>query len=187
MIQEIIRGETMNANIKKTTIAAVATLILAGCADTGFQQQGQGYPSAQSYPSQSYPSQSYPSQSYPPSNTNRGYTTAYGVVDSIQMVQGANTNTGPGLGAVAGAVVGGILGNQVGGGNGRTVATVAGAVGGGLVGNNLENKNRAAGETLYQVGIRLDNGTYQNVTQESASDLRVGSRVRIEGGHAYRY
>ena len=36
------------------------------------------------------------------------------------------------LGTLAGAVVGGALGNQVGGGNGKKIATVAGAAAGGL-------------------------------------------------------
>ena len=110
----------------------------------------------------------------------------YGVVDSIQVVQGS-TNTSPGLGTVAGVVVGGLLGNQVGSGNGRAAATVAGAVGGGLVGNNLEKNNRATGPGMYQIGIRLDNGSYQTVTQDSAADLGIGNRVRIDGGRVYRY
>jgi uncharacterized protein YcfJ len=41
------------------------------------------------------------------------------------------------VGMAAGAVLGGVLGNQVGGGNGRTLATVAGAVGGGYLGNEV--------------------------------------------------
>ena len=38
-------------------------------------------------------------------------------------------------GTAIGAVVGGLLGNQVGGGNGKKLATVAGAVGGGSMGH----------------------------------------------------
>lgn len=41
------------------------------------------------------------------------------------------------VGIATGAVVGGLLGSQVGGGNGRTLATVAGAVGGGYLGNKM--------------------------------------------------
>jgi hypothetical protein len=41
------------------------------------------------------------------------------------------------IGIAAGAVVGGVLGNQVGGGNGKTLATVAGAIGGGYLGNEV--------------------------------------------------
>lgn len=41
------------------------------------------------------------------------------------------------VGIGVGAVVGGILGSQVGGGNGRTLATIAGAIGGGYIGNKI--------------------------------------------------
>jgi uncharacterized protein YcfJ len=41
-----------------------------------------------------------------------------------------------------GAVVGGLVGNQVGGGNGRKLATVAGIIGGGFLGNQIANQNR---------------------------------------------
>lgn len=46
------------------------------------------------------------------------------------------------LGIGVGAVVGGLLGNQVGGGNGKTLATIAGAVGGGYLGNEIAKKNQ---------------------------------------------
>jgi uncharacterized protein YcfJ len=38
-----------------------------------------------------------------------------------------------------GALIGGVLGNQVGGGNGRKLATVAGIIGGGMLGNQIAN------------------------------------------------
>ena len=44
------------------------------------------------------------------------------------------------VGIATGAVVGGLLGNQIGKGNGRTLATVAGAVGGGYLGNMAGQK-----------------------------------------------
>lgn len=46
------------------------------------------------------------------------------------------------VGIGVGAVVGGLLGNQVGGGNGKKLATVAGAIGGGMLGNQIANGNR---------------------------------------------
>jgi uncharacterized protein YcfJ len=46
------------------------------------------------------------------------------------------------VGIGVGAVVGGLLGSQVGGGNGRTLATIAGAVGGGYVGNEIAKQNQ---------------------------------------------
>ena len=41
-----------------------------------------------------------------------------------------------------GAVVGGVLGNQVGSGDGKTLATILGAVGGGYIGNEISKKNQ---------------------------------------------
>ena len=45
------------------------------------------------------------------------------------------------VGIGVGAVVGGLLGSQVGGGNGKTLATIAGAVGGGYLGNEIAKRN----------------------------------------------
>ena len=42
------------------------------------------------------------------------------------------------LGTVAGGLIGGLLGNQVGGGNGKTLATVTGFAGVALAGNTIE-------------------------------------------------
>jgi outer membrane lipoprotein SlyB len=126
-----------------------------------------------------------PATSQYPTSPSTAYSSAYGVVESIQVVQ-SSSGSPLGLGTVAGGVVGGLLGNQVGDGNGRTAATVAGAVGGAVVGNQIE-KNRQPRGQMYQVGIRLDNGTYQAVQQDTVADLSVGSRVRIENGRVYRY
>ncbi len=41
-----------------------------------------------------------------------------------------------------GAVVGGLLGNQIGGGDGKKLATLAGIIGGGYVGNEIANRNK---------------------------------------------
>ena len=57
-----------------------------------------------------------------------------------QPVYQAPARTASPVGIATGAVIGGLLGNQVGGGNGRTLATVAGAVGGGYLGNVVGQK-----------------------------------------------
>jgi uncharacterized protein YcfJ len=44
-------------------------------------------------------------------------------------------------GMVVGAVVGGLLGNQVGGGDGKKLATVAGAVGGAFAGREIDRRH----------------------------------------------
>ncbi|MGV8893518.1 MAG: glycine zipper 2TM domain-containing protein [Burkholderiaceae bacterium] len=154
---------------KYTVIATfvMTTAILSGCASPYNQMPG-----SQSYPAGTQSSQSQYSE--------------YGVIDSIQMVQ-ANANSGVGVGAVAGGVVGGLLGNQVGGGTGRTVATIAGVVGGAMAGNQIEQSNRAQTRDMYQIRVRLNNGGYQTINQDSIADLRIGNRVRIEGDRVYRY
>jgi outer membrane lipoprotein SlyB len=76
----------------------------------------------------------------------------------------------------------------IGSGSGRTAATVAGAVGGAVVGNKVEeNRNANAGADMYQINIRMDNGEYRSITQDSVYDLRVGNRVRMVDGRVYRY
>ncbi|WP_292932119.1 glycine zipper 2TM domain-containing protein [Noviherbaspirillum sp.] len=151
----------------------IAAAILAGCASPGY------YPPATS---QSYP---VPVQSYPA--PSQSYYQSYGMIDSIQLLQGGATgNVGNvGVGAVVGGVVGGLLGNQVGGGRGRKAATVAGVVGGAMIGNEIERNSQ--GRDAYQIGVRLDNGTHQTITQESAADLQIGTRVRVENNRVYRY
>jgi uncharacterized protein YcfJ len=44
------------------------------------------------------------------------------------------------IGIGTGAVIGGLIGNQVGGGNGKKLATVAGIIGGGMLGNQMINR-----------------------------------------------
>lgn len=46
------------------------------------------------------------------------------------------------VGIGVGAVIGGLLGSQVGGGDGKTLATIAGAVGGGYIGNEVAKRNQ---------------------------------------------
>jgi len=131
------------------------------------------------------------STSSTPINNNGAYNSpvsnsmGYGTIDTIQVTRSGTGQTN-GTGAVVGGLVGALVGNQVGSGSGRTAATVAGAVGGAVIGNNVEG-NRAAGRDMYQIGIRLDNGDYRTIVQDSVYDLRVGNRVRVVDGRAYRY
>jgi outer membrane lipoprotein SlyB len=121
-----------------------------------------------------------------PQNTN--VYTQYGVVQSIELVQqNVAPNSGIGAGTIAGALVGGILGHQVGGGSGNTAATVLGAAGGAYVGNQMEKNQATQQVNAYKLNIRLNNGTYQAITQSSADDIRVGDRVQIDNGVARRY
>ena len=76
-------------------------------------------------------------------HTQHRHAQTYAQADTRQPVyqqqQPARAANSP-VGIATGAVVGGLLGNQIGGGNGRTLATVAGAVGGGYIGNMAGQK-----------------------------------------------
>ncbi len=108
----------------------------------------------------------------------------YGIIDNIQVVQVEPRSSG--AGAVTGGLVGALLGNQIGSGSGRTAATVAGAVGGAVVGNNVEQNHEAA-HTVYRISVRMNNGEYRSVDQDSAYDLQAGNRVHVVDGRVYRY
>ena len=145
-----------------SALMLIATTVLAGCASNSPQQTSTSY--------------STPSQS----NAN-----SYGAIESIQVMRADSNSSGGG--AVVGGLVGALLGNQVGSGSGRTAATVVGAVGGAVVGNNVEQNRNAQVADRYQIRVRLDNGDSTTVVQDSIVDLRVGNRVRVVDGRAYRY
>ena len=156
-----------------STLAAVvaSVALLSGCA------------SSPSYNNGPYGSGGYATGPGYNNNASMGY----GVIESIQVTQGGDARTS-GAGAIIGGLVGAVAGSQVGSGSGRTAATVAGGVAGAAVGNSVE-RNRATngGQEMYQVNIRMDNGEYRSVVQDSAYDLRVGNRVRLVDGRVYRY
>ena len=101
-----------------------------------------------------------------------------GVVTDISPVTQAAKPSG--LGAVAGAVVGGVLGHQVGGGDGKKVATVAGVVGGAYAGNVIEGKTRTT--TSYRVRVRFEDGRRDSFSYAQAPNLDVGTPVRVRNG-----
>jgi outer membrane lipoprotein SlyB len=101
-----------------------------------------------------------------------------GRVESVVAIHEAVKPSG--LGIAAGAVLGGVLGNQVGGGNGRTLATVAGAVAGGYGGNEVEKRTRST--TSYQVRVRMEDGHVRTFPQSGQDGWRVGDRVRVVNG-----
>jgi outer membrane lipoprotein SlyB len=109
---------------------------------------------------------------------NAAVRSGYGTVESVQTVDRNNPGV---LGAIGGAVVGGLLGSQIGSGSGQTAATIAGAAGGALAGREIERRTRG-GDDIYKIFVRMDDGTYQAVAQESAPVVRPGDRVRVYNG-----
>jgi outer membrane lipoprotein SlyB len=102
----------------------------------------------------------------------------YGTVESVETVDRNNPGV---IGAIGGAVVGGLIGNQIGSGRGNTAATIAGAAGGALAGREVERRVRK-GDDLFKIFVRMDDGSYQAVAQETQPYLRPGDRVRVENG-----
>jgi outer membrane lipoprotein SlyB len=101
-----------------------------------------------------------------------------GTVRSVTPVSRDEGTTG--VGAVVGAIVGGVAGRQVGGGRGRDIATVAGAVGGAVVGNEVEER-RNDNDTVYDVRVRMEDGSERVVTVADAGALDPGTPVTVNG------
>ena len=99
-----------------------------------------------------------------------------GTVQSVTPVQ-REPAKGSGVGVLVGGALGGLLGNQVGGGNGKTVATVLGAVGGGWAGNEVEKRMKK--ETVYQVTVRMQDGSTRHL--EQVDPIAVGAAVTVVG------
>jgi len=102
---------------------------------------------------------------------------------------------GSGGGTVAGAVIGGLVGNQIGGGNGRKLATVGGAVAGGMIGNRVD-RNHVGGQVVNRTERRCHttsstssssrtvawNVTYRNpdgTTGTMRTDRKPGDRIAL--------
>ena len=98
-----------------------------------------------------------------------------GVIEGVRAVE--QKGKGTGLGAVGGGVVGAAVGNQFGHGNGKAAMTILGAIGGGLAGNEVEKRARA--ETVYEVRVRMDDGSVRTFTQKTQP--APGTRVTVEG------
>ncbi len=101
-----------------------------------------------------------------------------GKVEAVRTIEVAAKPSG--VGVVAGAVVGGLLGNQVGGGQGKTLATVAGAVGGGYAGNEIEKRTRKG--TGWEVDVRMDNGDKRSFAYDTQPSWKAGDAVKVVDG-----
>lgn len=81
-------------------------------------------------------------QNYGPKDEGRRFNDGSKVVCKNVEVQRNGRDPNRIAGTATGAVVGGLLGNQVGGGNGKKLATVAGAVAGGAAGRNIQGRSQ---------------------------------------------
>lgn len=145
--------------------APAAPQVVAQAPHTNAPVVYSGYPPAVQgqYPAQTA---GHPPVAQQPSST-------LGTVESVTPVQ--RNAKADGLGVVAGGVLGAIVGNQIGKGGGRTLGTIVGAVGGGIAGNAIERRMKK--ETVYQVGVRMDDGSLRTIEQASAPS--IGSRINV--------
>ena len=96
-------------------------------------------------------------------------------VESVTAVE--VEGAGSGVGVIAGGVLGAVVGNQVGGGDGKSLATILGAVGGGMAGNAVEKKMKKV--TQYDVTVRMEDGSRRTLRQTTPPV--VGSAVVVNG------
>lgn len=152
------------------TAGAALTLLSACVAPGPVYQSSYPYRPAAAYP--------YPGGAY----------AEFGHIAHIEVLRSQTPGYGTsGGGALAGGAVGGVLGNQIGHGSGRAAATALGIVGGALLGNAIEAQNNAPRVyESYRISIQTDNGGYRSFDVPSPGDLRVGDRVRIDGGRISR-
>jgi outer membrane lipoprotein SlyB len=149
---------------KKLILAAAAGMTLVACGSDPYSYSEPRYVSSSTY-----------------YNGNGAYND-FGRVVAIDVVRGGGRSTG--AGAVVGGIVGGVLGHQIGSGRGNDAATVAGAVGGAVVGNEMEK--RRDGDEQYRVVVQFRDGREATFLQDSLNGIRVGDRVRVDGGRLFR-
>lgn len=121
-----------------------------------------------------------------PTSQNYERVAAYSGTGVVEAVEVTHKESNGVAGAVVGGVAGGLLGNAVGGGTGRVLATVAGAAGGAYAGNQVQ-RNSSAGQQVYNIRVRMSDGSLQTFAQKDNTDFRVGDRVRLDNGRISRY
>ena len=128
----------------------------------------------------------YDSPRYDSRHDSRYYAQSPAVSDQgrVVAIDVVRREGGIGAGAVVGGIVGGVIGHQIGSGRGNDLATAAGAIGGAVAGHQIE-KNRA-GDEQYRVTVQFRDGREASFHQESLYGIRVGDRVRVDGGRVVR-
>ena len=166
----------MNTRRISTVVSIGALALVTACSSS--PRRGEAYGSAPIYSSQPGYNQA---PAYPQQQAN-AYA-LYGQVRAIDLVRSEQRTSGGG--AVLGAVLGAVVGNQFGSGSGRAAATGVGAVGGAVAGNAIEKRQRADNEA-YRVSVRFEDGSVRDYDFQRIDDLRVGDRVKWEGGQLIR-
>ncbi len=113
--------------------------------------------------------------------------TASAITGQVTNIEVLHNRTSGTVGTVAGGAVGALAGSQVGGGSGKTLATVAGAIGGALIGRSIEQNTRLGeGQAYYRVTVRFNDNSSRFYDYSEVPSVRVGDKVRLDGGQLYR-
>jgi outer membrane lipoprotein SlyB len=156
--------------------AGLAAALLAGCSTYTTTPVA-------TYPTTTYPSSTYPVATYPVAGVEFGRVTNIEYVP-VGVTTSNNNNI---LGAIVGGVAGAALGSTIGGGSGRTAATILGGAAGAAIGSNIaRNQHGVTTAAGYRVTVQTDQGAWRTYEVSSTGDLRIGDRVRVDGGVIYR-
>jgi len=157
-------------NIRLLSLAAVASLALAGCATSPGYYGGNsgGYNGGYNNP--------------PPSYGNSNCYDCGQVVD-IRRVSGAPRATGAILGGIVGAAAGREIADDHTDSKGRkNTATIAGAAAGALAGNAIQNR---VSNAENDITVRMNDGRTVTIRQVDTNGIRVGSYVRVYNNHVW--
>ena len=100
-----------------------------------------------------------------------------GVVESV--IENTKPGEGSGIGIAGGALGGAVVGKQFGKGRGSDALAVLGALGGAFAGHQVEKSVRST--KVYEVRVRMTDGSTKSLTQSSQPGWRPGDHVRVEG------
>ncbi len=161
-------------NIRLISLAALASLALAGCATSpGYYGGGGGYNNNGGYNNQ------------PPPSYGNSNCYDCGQVVGIQRVagSGAPRATGAILGGIVGAAAAREIADDHTDSKGRkNTATVAGAAAGALAGNAIQNR---VSNAENDITVRMNDGRTVTVRQVDMAGIRMGAYVRVYNNHVW--
>ena len=100
-----------------------------------------------------------------------------GVIEAI--TENTVAGEGTGIGGIGGALGGAVIGKQFGKGRGSDALAILGAIGGAVAGHQVEKSVRST--KVYEVRVKMEDGSTRSMTQGSPPAWRNGDRVRVDG------
>ena len=100
-----------------------------------------------------------------------------GVIEAV--IENKVAGEGSGIGGIGGALGGAVIGKQFGNGRGSDALAILGAIGGAVAGHQIEKSVRST--KVYEVRVKMEDGSTRSVTQSQAPAWRNGDRVKVDG------